>query len=111
MDEFFSSQAFHLRPVAPGGVAEGFVFTSLDIGTKVVHVSLLPTCDLVDLTTAEAQDKPTGQTRVHEAIELTFSIPVPGLAADYLRRDFETLEPAGTKVSVALPALVGHLDK
>src|SRR5262249_45524181 len=40
MDEFFGSQAFHLRPIKPGGTSEGFVFTTFDVGTKVVHVSL-----------------------------------------------------------------------
>ncbi|HVT27046.1 MAG TPA: hypothetical protein VHE81_03420, partial [Lacipirellulaceae bacterium] len=34
MDDFFRSQAFHLRPIKPGDVSEGFVFTSFDVGTK-----------------------------------------------------------------------------
>ena len=89
MDDFFSEHAFHLRPIPPGGTSEGFVFTSFDAGTKIVHVSLHATGDLMDSL--------TGQIHAHGTAdadnEFTFSIPVPGIAADYLRRDFET---AGT---------------
>ena len=38
MDELFRSAAFHLRPIPPGEASEGFVFTRLDAGTKIVHV-------------------------------------------------------------------------
>src|ERR1700690_134425 len=34
MEDFFERYAFHLRPIAPGATAEGFVFTSLDAGSK-----------------------------------------------------------------------------
>ena len=91
MDDFFSEHAFHLRPIPPGGTSEGFVFTSFDAGTKVVHVSLHTTGDLMDSL--------TGQIHAHGTAdsdnEFTFSIPVPGIAADYLRRDFEALELPG----------------
>ena len=40
MDDFFRLQALHLRPIGPGGASEGFVFTPLDAGTKIVHVCL-----------------------------------------------------------------------
>jgi hypothetical protein len=70
MDAFFQSQAFHLRPVHPGNESEGFVFTNLDIGSKVVHVRLLGP---------------------HDAKEFTFNVPVPGLDLDYLRREFHGL--------------------
>ncbi len=40
MDELFQSSAFHLRPIPPGGEAEGFVFTPFDAGTKVVRICL-----------------------------------------------------------------------
>src|SRR5262249_27602201 len=42
MNDCFQSLAFHLRPVEPGATAEGFVFTPLDAGTKVVRVCLHP---------------------------------------------------------------------
>src|SRR5262249_41080387 len=32
IDAFFQRQAFRLRPVLPGAVSEGFVFTALDAG-------------------------------------------------------------------------------
>jgi hypothetical protein len=56
--------------VAPGHTAAGFVFTSLDDGTKIVRVRLLTreqTCDFV------------------------FSVPIPGLDVDYERRPFNEL--------------------
>jgi hypothetical protein len=105
MDEFFSSQAFHLRPIPPGGVSEGFVFTPLDAGTKIVHVCLNATGDLLDSA--------TGKVEVHDepgrSVEFAFSVPVPGLSADYLRRDFTTLLPAGTVIKCDLPTLVERL--
>ena len=89
MDECFQSQAFHLRPIPPGGTSEGFVFTTLDLGTKVIHVRLLATGGALDLhnpssTTTRGGDLATTATEVHKplsplAADLTFSIPVPGL--------------------------------
>ena len=100
MDDFFRSQAFHLRPIPPGGTSEGFVFTSLDSGTKVVHISLHSTGDLLDAA---------GQVETHgtseAASEFTFSIPVPGIAADYLRKDFDTLYAPASLVECDLPTL------
>ncbi|MFM8707781.1 MAG: hypothetical protein ACKOHK_06790, partial [Planctomycetia bacterium] len=40
MDDFFRDHGFRLGPIAPGETAEGFVFTTLDLGTKAVHVRL-----------------------------------------------------------------------
>jgi hypothetical protein len=65
MDECFRGLAFRLRPIHPGAESSGFVFAPFDAGTKVVHVRLF---------------QPDGEK------EFVFSIPVPGLAADYLRR-------------------------
>jgi hypothetical protein len=105
MDDFFSSRAFHLRPIPPGGESQGFVFTPLDVGTKIVHVCLNATGDLLDSATGkvEVQDEP-GRTT-----EFTFSVPVRGLSADYLRRDFATLLPPGDVIACDLPQLVGRL--
>jgi hypothetical protein len=105
MSEFFRSQSFHLRPIPPGGISEGFVFTSFDAGIKVVHISLHSTGDMMDIT--------TGRVDVHGTAEsdneFTFSIPVPGIAADYLRRDFETLLPAGARIECDVPTLAARL--
>ncbi len=107
MDDFFGSQAFHLRPIEPGGVTEGFVFTTFDAGTKVVHVSLHATGDLMN---AE-----TGRIDVHGTAEadneFTFSIPVPGIAVDFHRRNFETLVPPASIIDCDLPELAQRLSK
>jgi LssY C-terminus len=105
MDEFFSDHAFHLRPIPPGGESEGFVFTSFDAGTKIVHVSLHATGDLLDSLTGHTH---AGGTAVADN-EFTFSMPVPGIAADYLRRDFEALERPGELTECDVPALTKRL--
>lgn len=119
MDECFQSQAFHLRPLPPGGTSEGFIFTTLDLGTKVIHVRLLGTGAAPDLhnpsvPTTHSGDAATTATGVHKtlsplAADLTFSIPVPGLSADYLRRDFEALSAPESLVDCNLLTLVEHL--
>jgi len=105
MDEFFRSQAFHLRPIPPGGTSEGFVFTSFDAGTKVVHISLHSTGDLMDSATGRIDARGTTESDN----EFTFSIPVPGIAVDYLRRDFEALEVPGSLIECDVPTLAKHL--
>jgi len=103
MDELFQSEAFHLRPVPPGETTAGFVFTPLDVGTKVVHVCLQPTGNLLD-------QLKTDKT-MQEGLEFTFSVPVPGISADYLKRDFATLIAPGAEVKCDLPTLVDRLTK
>ena len=105
MDDFFRSQAFHLRPIEPGGIAEGFVFTSFDAGTKVVHVSLHSTGDLMDSATGRIDAHGTADSDN----EFTFSIPVPGIAVDFHRRDFETLLPPGSLIDCDVPTLAKRL--
>ena len=105
MDDFFRSQAFHLRPIEPGGISEGFVFTTFDAGTKVVHVSLHSTGDLMDSATGRVDARGTADTDN----EFTFSIPVPGIAVDFHRRDFETLLPPGSLIDCDVPTLAKHL--
>jgi hypothetical protein len=107
MDECFQSQAFRLRPIPPGGVTEGFVFTRLDAGTKIVHICLHATGGSIHSITERAAEStganpaaPTAEPRatIKPAVEFTFSIPVPGIAVDYLRRDFTALETPGSLV-------------
>ncbi len=105
MDEYFRSQAFHLRPIQPGGTSEGFVFTSFDAGTKVIHVSLHSTGDLMDSATGRID----AQGSADSDNEFTFSIPVPGIAVDFHRRDFETLLPPGSLTDCDLPTLAKRL--
>ncbi len=124
IDEFFQARAFHLRPIAPGAVAEGFVFTPLDAGTKIVRVRLLTTGGVHHesllhargrAAAATSETKPPSDSDAEAAVEhsptveFVFSIPVPGLAVDHLRRDFESLSAARPIVECDLPQLVGRL--
>jgi LssY C-terminus len=107
MDDFFRSQAFHLRPIPPGGTTEGFVFTSFDAGTKIVNVCLHSTDDLLDAATGHIESHGTWEADN----DFTFSVPVPGIAVDYLRRDFAALEPPTSLVECDLPQLTKRLDE
>jgi len=100
MDAFFREHAFRLRPVPPGGVAEGFVYTPVDAGAKVVHARFLGRTDL---------------------LEFVFTVTVPGLAADYLRRELHDPYPPGEliectadqlalKLAAMPPATANHKD-
>src|SRR5262249_475716 len=62
MDAFFQQHALGWGVIRPGATVEGFVFTSLDEGTKQFAVKLL-TADGVK--------------------EFAFSIPIPGLRIDH----------------------------
>src|SRR5262245_866183 len=84
MDAYFQRHAFRLHPIPPGQSVEGFVFTSLDAGNKVVHVRLM----------GHGED-----------IQCIFTVPIPGLKADYLRHDFEDRYPAQELVACDIPAL------
>ncbi|HEY7086783.1 MAG TPA: LssY C-terminal domain-containing protein [Tepidisphaeraceae bacterium] len=90
MDAFFQEHAFRLRPITPGQDSEGFVFTPLDAGNKVVHVRLLSTRD---------------------APEFVFNVPVAGLDADYLRRDLTTPYTSDQLVECDIPALRQRLTE
>ncbi len=89
MNEWFQAQAFRLRPITPGGTAEGFVFTRLDSGTKVVHVCMhlmISTAETVARQVAAGNAGGANDSILAQAqptVELTFSIPVPGIAVDY----------------------------
>jgi hypothetical protein len=88
MDEFFREHAFRLRPVLPGMQSEGFVFTPLDVGSKVVHVRLL---------------------RMEGPIELVFTVPVAGIDADYQRRDLMDLHPPDKLIECDMAQLTERL--
>ena len=105
MDEFFQTHAFHLRPIKPHGVSEGFVFTPLDAGTKIVHVCLHTTGGSLESTARETSTV----AATDSSTEFTFSISIPGLAADYLRRDFSALEGASAAVECDEATLIKRL--
>lgn len=118
MDEFFRAQGFRLGPIPPGASNEGFVFTPLDSGTKVVHVCLHALASTLENGATElaasagtATAGPATEHALHASVDFTFAIPVPGIAADYLRRDFATLVPASSLVECNVATLVTRLTE
>ena len=122
MDEVFQARGFRLTPIEPGARAEGFVFTTLDAGTKAVHVRLAALAGIrqslaVDLTAVVA----AGSTRTAVppsaalststlVVDFHFTVPVPGIAADYLHLDFDALVPPASVVACAPAELVRRLE-
>ena len=90
MEEVFKSVALHPAPVPPGGMAEGFVFANLDVGTKSVAIRLLGT---------------------DQAREFEFAITVPGLDADHHQKEFDAQHPTLSAERVDRPALEDRLLK
>jgi len=88
MDDLFRHSAFPLRPIAPGKSAEGFVFTALDVGNKIIHLRIL---------------------RAAGPVEFDFNIPVLGISADYERRDLPALYTEDQFVDCDLPTLRDRL--
>jgi hypothetical protein len=115
MDDCFHAQAFRLRPIPPGESAEGFVFTPLDSGTKIVRVDLHATGETLAAAVQglAARGKGAGPGAQPPAtmaeVGFTFSIAVPGIAADYLRRDFAAINPPGSRIDCDVPTLVKRL--
>ena len=105
MDDYFHGHGFRLGPIAPGETAEGFVFTTLDLGTKAVRVRLTR---LVGI--GEAIAAGVGVDRQGAGIDFPFTIPVPGIAADYRDRDFTSLRPAAAVEPCTVAALVARLE-
>jgi hypothetical protein len=77
MNEFFQAQGIGWRLIRPGAESSGFVFTTLDEGTKQVNVRLIG---------------PAG------ARDYSFSIPIPGLRVDHGVRRFDELLKSATAV-------------
>lgn len=110
MDACFQALGFPLRPIPPGETREGFVFTTLDAGNKTVHVCLYAAAGgAFD----DSLPSPANlASAVHgPAVELTFMLPVPGLSADYLRRDYAGLLAPPAGVECDLPELVQRLQE
>ena len=108
MDDCFRQQGFPLRPIPPGETVEGFVYATLDAGSKTVHVRLYATGD------ARTEPRPKDLSELAlvpqaPAVDLTFVIPVPGISADYHQRDFADLYSKSDLVACDLPQLVPRL--
>jgi len=88
MDGFFRARGFPLASIAPGGIAEGFVFTALDLGTKSVHVRLGRAGSLRQAF-GRLLHPASGPATPSDDIEFLFTVPVPGIDADYLDRDLD----------------------
>jgi hypothetical protein len=88
MDAFFLEHAFRMHPIPSGGEQAGFVFTNLSEGNKVVLVRLFGPEGLKDFE---------------------FSLPVEGLHADHLRREFDALHAPEHVTEVDIPALRQYL--
>ncbi|QDU87794.1 hypothetical protein Pla175_11610 [Pirellulimonas nuda] len=88
MDAYFREHAFPLGAVAAGSRVSGFMFTSVDDGTKIVRVRL----------------HATEKTR-----DFVFSAPVPGLVIDYRHRPFEGLFDDASLVDCDATTLRDHL--
>ena len=114
MDDLFRERGFRLGPIPAAATAAGFAFTTLDLGTKAVHVRLVPAGDI----RAAVERAGAGHDRdilAHAAapepvVDLAFTVPVPGIAADYLRKDFDSLVPPATVQDVSLATLVERLE-
>ncbi|NBT14587.1 MAG: hypothetical protein EBS56_13585, partial [Planctomycetia bacterium] len=111
MDDFFRDRGFRLRPIAPGETAEGFVFTTLDLGTKAVHVRLTSVGGIAE-SLAGAEALPAGGEAAHtQAVsDFTFTVPVPGIAVDYHDQDFARLRPAAAVEDCTIDGLVTKLE-
>jgi|GEM_PF-82384 len=114
MDNLFRERGFRLGPILASQQAEGFVFTTLDLGTKVVHVRLVPAGDIREAVeqadSAEDAEILAQAAAPQPVVDLAFTVPVPGIAADYLRRDFEAIVPATEVEPVTLAELVARLE-
>jgi hypothetical protein len=121
MDDFFREHGFRLGPIAPGETAEGFVFTTLDLGTKAVHVRLTRLGNILQTIAtamgfAKAEPAATGPALAATAsaepaaTDFFFTVPVPGIAADYLDRDFDSIRPAASVEACTADTLVSRLE-
>ena len=116
MDDFFREHGFRLGPIAPGETAEGFVFTTLDLGTKAVHVRLTRLGNIrqtIATAMGFAKAEPAAgepATAAAAATDFFFTVPVPGIAADYLDRDFASIRPAASVETCTADTLVSRLE-
>jgi len=109
MDDCFRCQSFPLRPIPPGTTVEGFVYTTLDSGTKTVRVCLYAAGGAVKGEALPAMPVSDSANSSGAAVDVTFVIAVPGIAADYLRRDFAELYPESAILACDLPELSRRL--
>ena len=105
MDEFFCDRGFRLGPIDPGDTSEGFIFTTLDSGSKAVHVRL----DAMAGAHQSMEHKLEAVSQSQSVIECIFTIPVPGIDADYLDRDFDQICPPASVEPCNVDQLIARL--
>lgn len=119
MDSLFQLMAFHRRPIEPGETSHGFVYVAFDAGTKLVRIRLMaieasgsgprsPVNEIVP-ETPDASDRWSGGAVQESFVDVTFSISVPGINADYLHRKLDDLIPAGEIQECDVSMLVERL--
>jgi hypothetical protein len=109
MDALFHRRGLRLVPIQPGATAEGFVFTTVDLGTKVVHVRLMP-LEPLRASLARMLAPASSHESADVPVDLVFTVPVPGIAADYLDRDLSALRPAHAVEPCSADELVPRLE-
>ncbi|MFM8634812.1 MAG: LssY C-terminal domain-containing protein [Planctomycetia bacterium] len=113
MDGFFKGRGFRLGAIAPSRSAEGFVFTTLDLGTKAVHVRLATVAGIAQtiarIVPSSTHPAPPA-AELPAPIDLFFTVPVPGITADYLGRDFASHRSAGGVQQCTITDLVSRLE-
>ncbi len=109
MDVVFHRHGFRQTPIQAGETVEGFAFTTVDLGTKVVHVRLAPLVPLRKSIARILQPAAAAGT-AEPPVDLVFTVPVPGIAADYLDRDFSALRPDHAVEPCTVDELVAKLE-
>lgn len=119
MDEIFQSLSFHRRPIVERTTSEGFVFAAFDAGTKVVRVRLMA-IDRIDPgeivsrvnagTPEPMPDVQSVEAASASFVDLTFSISVPGINADYLHKKLDALVPTDPANDCDIVQLVKRLS-
>jgi hypothetical protein len=119
IDAWFQSLAFHRRPIPPGETSDGFVFVAFDAGTKLVRIRLMATdtapssaitadAEIVSAT-GNQSDRSAGNGVQDSFVDLTFSISVPGINADYLHRKLDGLLPTDNSHDCDIVTLIQRL--
>ncbi len=88
MDTLFNKVSLPSHVIMPGAKENGFVFASVDEGTKHVHVNLIG-------------DK--------EHTDFDFVVPIPGMKPDYTTKDFADRYPGETIVNYDEKGLIQAL--
>lgn len=105
LDDWFQQRAFHRRPIPPGGNAEGFVYTPIDAGSKLVRLRLMAAAG-----DADAAGLPFDLTTAPAVVDHTFVVEVPGIQVDHRRRELETICPPASREECDTATLIARLQ-